>query len=330
MPITSPQPLRIDYESEGFPVGSPVSNGSAVLQTNWNELLWAALTVGRPNRQYVFRHGTASMYEAIFRLSLVRMALEQSGTNANRIRRTNAAKTLDPSEKGAVSYFLGMTFARLFSARLLQVPWLLHLDVYRPMLNPILKGRSRPDMVGKTANGEWVAIESKGRISAPDSKAKAKAKQQAERVISVDGMAPQFHIGGITYFRNDILRFFWRDPTPKNGKPGRSIKLAHEDQLLRYAYHPVIDLIRSQSQYFEGMLREPILIPIRELDVHVGIHPYVLKPLIHDQWAGVIQECLQHAERLKHEGYQIDGIRIEAGKSWFSPFVEHDISSNAL
>ena len=47
---------------EGFPAGGPVANGPAV-------------TVGRPNRNYVFQHGTASIYEALFRWSLVRMVL---------------------------------------------------------------------------------------------------------------------------------------------------------------------------------------------------------------------------------------------------------------
>jgi hypothetical protein len=66
VPTVTPQPLAIDYESEGFPVGGPVSNGFNVLQTSWDELLWAAVTVGRPNRQYVFRHGGASVYELCF------------------------------------------------------------------------------------------------------------------------------------------------------------------------------------------------------------------------------------------------------------------------
>lgn len=68
----------IDYISEDFPAGGPVANGFAVLTATWDDLLWAAVTVGRPNRNYVFLHGTASMYEALFRLSLVRMALEQA------------------------------------------------------------------------------------------------------------------------------------------------------------------------------------------------------------------------------------------------------------
>jgi hypothetical protein len=46
------------------------------------------------------------------------MSLEQSGPRASLLRRT-AARTLDPSEKGAVNYFLGMTFCKLFAAKLL-------------------------------------------------------------------------------------------------------------------------------------------------------------------------------------------------------------------
>src|SRR5512135_2066178 len=103
-------PLRIDYDSDGFPPGSPVQNWPNTLDTSWNDVLWSAVTVGRPNRAYVFRGGLPSQYEALFRWSLVRMALEQSSTAATRLRRTEAARTLDPSEKGAVSYFLGLTF----------------------------------------------------------------------------------------------------------------------------------------------------------------------------------------------------------------------------
>ena len=126
--------LWIPCESDSFPPGSLPSRTND-LEVTWNDILWAAVTVGRPNRHYVFRHGDASMYEAIFRWSLVRMALEQSGPGGYRLRRTPAAQTLDPTEKGAVNYFLGMTFCKLFAAKLLNTPWLLHLDVFRPQLN---------------------------------------------------------------------------------------------------------------------------------------------------------------------------------------------------
>ena len=90
-----------------------MTNGWHELETSWDEVIWSALTVGRPNLHYVFQHGDASLFEGLFRVSLVRMAMEQYGDGAFRFRRTAAAKALDPTEKGSVNYFLGMTFCKL-------------------------------------------------------------------------------------------------------------------------------------------------------------------------------------------------------------------------
>ena len=93
-----------------FSPSAPVADGARVLTTNWDERLWSALTVGHPSRHYVFKVGRASMYEAIFRTSLVRMAVELSGPGAWRLRRTTAEKTLDPSEKGVINYSSALPF----------------------------------------------------------------------------------------------------------------------------------------------------------------------------------------------------------------------------
>lgn len=44
-------PLRIPYVAEDFPTGS-ILNGSGELSVTWDDILWAAVTVGRPNRYY--------------------------------------------------------------------------------------------------------------------------------------------------------------------------------------------------------------------------------------------------------------------------------------
>ena len=325
MPTVTPQPLVIDYESEGFPVGGPVSNGFDVLQTSWDELLWAAVTVGRPNRQYVFRHGGASVYEALFRWSLTRMALEQSRPTARRLRRTDAARTLDPSEKGAINYFLGMTLCKLFSARLLHALWVLHLDVFRPQLDLVLTERSRPDLVGQTDSNDWVTVESKGRISPPNRDAKDKAKQQAQRVISVNGTAPSFHIGGITYFRNEVLQFFWRDPERNSRQRKKPIDIGLEDSTWRYYYLPIFELVRSRPEDFRKMLREPVLILVKEVDIEVGIYPPILRLLAEEKWGDAKRICYEKKKELTEGGFQADGIRVVAGRTWLFPFKEFDI-----
>jgi hypothetical protein len=313
--------LRIEYESEGFPAGSPVANGFATLATDWDELLWSAITVGRPNRQFVFQHGQASMYEALFRLSLVRMAVEQSGPAGYRLRRTTAANSLDPSEKGAVNYFLGMAVCKLFAAKLLSAPWLVHLDVFRPQLNPQLSGRSRPDLIGQTETGQWLSFESKGRASTPKSDAKNKAKQQAERCISVNGTPLSYHIGGIMYFENDVLQFFWRDPTPQRHGPPNAIAVSLSDDAWRHYYLPVLELVRSDAQVFQRMLQEPILLSLAHLDIEVGIFPSVLKILSISEWARARDWCRHNASELDSAAYHRDGIRVIAGTTWMQPFV---------
>ena len=119
------------------------------------------LTVGRPNTAYVFTHGDASYHEALFRLSLVRMALEQEPSSGSLLR-TTAFRSLDPTEKGAVSYFLGLAICKLFASTLLHTEWLLHIDVFRDQLDVTLLGRSRPDLVGQGDNDAWHAFECKG------------------------------------------------------------------------------------------------------------------------------------------------------------------------
>jgi hypothetical protein len=304
--------LQIDYDSEGFPTGSPVANGSATLDTSWDDILWSALTIGRPNRQAVFQHGDASLYEAIFRLSLVRMALEQSGPRGKRLRRTDAARTLDPSEKGVVNFFIGMAMCKLFADRLLNTPWLLHVDTLRPALNLMLTGRSRPDLYGQRNSGEWIVMESKGRISGPDSTAKTRAKQQAQRFPSgiVAPASIQFRIGGITYLRSDVLQFYWRDPEPQREEPYTSIRF--DPALWRFHWALALALYRAGQRiaYAEGA------------DVLVAVHPVVLSFLQESRWAEAKEWCVVNRGALRESEFRSDGLKVVAGPSWSKPFDE--------
>jgi len=274
--------------------------------------------VGRPNRQYVFKHGQASVYEALFRLSLVRMALHQRPAG-RRLRRTEAAKTLDPTEKGAVSYFLGMAICKLFSARLLQAPWLLHLDVFRPELDIHLTGRSRPDLVGQTNTGKWVAFGSKGRLSAPNNEAKNKAKAQAQRVVRIDGKSPSYNVGGIAFFSNDVLRFFWRDPEATSKL--KRIECNVEDADWRHYYQPVTELVQSREQTGISNAFPPVFVD-RELDVKIQVHPAIYGLLIEHNWGEAKRIATAHGEEFKSGGYQPDGIQIAAGDTWRRPLIE--------
>lgn len=300
--------LHIAFESERFPASAKVP-GSGWLATSWNELLWCALTIGRPDIYHVFRHGPASFHEAIFRLALVRLAVEQNPKG--RLDRTSAFRSLDPTEKGMVSYFLGMTLCKLFASRFLQTPWLLHLDVFGASLDAKSLGRSRPDLIGEDNAGNWHAFESKGRSQSPSTADKHNAKLQAQRLVSVGGVPSTLHIGAVTFFQGDRLKFYWRDPAADSDD---TIEVPEPDGEWRHYYAPALsfhDLGGSAPSVREKELA----------DVKVEIHPKILNLLREGQWLMARTTATEMADELKSESYFADGLRVFAGSSWGRPFV---------
>lgn len=308
--------LFLDYESDAFPQSRGIS-ASGRLQVTWDDILWAAVTLGRPNLHYVFRHGTSSQFEAIFRWSLVRMALEQRNPSGSRLWRTDALRSLDPSEKGAVNYFIGMTICKLFADKLLGTPWLLHLDVFRDQLNPrVLTSRSRPDFVGQeTTSSAWHAFESKGRGSNPGASDKTKAKNQAQRLVSVDGQNCRLHIGAITFFKNDVLRFYWRDPEPEEPTRRNQIELRLPEGAWRNHYEPATDLIRPYLEALAGSEDATPTVQIEDADVAIGVHPEILPSLLRQDWQGARQIAGDQAQAFQERGYRPDGLIIKCGES---------------
>jgi hypothetical protein len=66
---------------------------------------------------------------------------------SGRWARTAGYRRLDPSEKRAVSYFLGMIQAKITREHLLNAPHLIHLDADLAMIGPPSRA-SRPDLIG--------------------------------------------------------------------------------------------------------------------------------------------------------------------------------------
>ena len=297
--------LMIPYESQNFP--SEYGLGFGILRTSWNDLLRAALTVGRPNTAYVFRHGEASLYEARFRISLIRMAVEQG--QSRRLKRTTAFAALDPTEKGAVSYFLGLTLCKLFASQLLDTPWLLHLDVFRDSLNPALLGRSRPDLVGQNSADSWHAFESKGRSGPASDHDIERAKHQARRLVSVNGNPCSLHVGTFAYFRSNALQFYWCDPEPE----GSSISLVSPKQQWRYYYEPAFALASNAEASAGQIARRPT-------GVLVEIHSEIYELLSAGRWNEAHETARQNRKRFEEEEYQPDGLRVKADESWQQPF----------
>jgi hypothetical protein len=229
--LSSPT-IQIHYTSEKFPRGV-LSGFANPLEVEVEELLWAAITVGRANLNDVLAHGRYSEFELIYRISMVLANLRIGG--GNRLVRSPAFMHLDPSEKGAVSYFLGLTMAKLFSEKLLNVPWLLHLDVYRDQLdvNGSLISRQKPDLIGLSSARQWIIVESKGRANGLTRNLLQNGKQQTRMIRSIDKKRPYLRISAATYFSRNELEFAWKDPDDE-AKDAINIVTKTEDYLRNY------------------------------------------------------------------------------------------------
>jgi hypothetical protein len=297
----------IRYTSEDFPAAYGVVSGT--LSLNWSDLLWAALTIGRPNVAYVFQHGDASIHEALFRVFMIKTALGQVETS-RRFHRTEAFKALDPTEKGAISYFLGMAVCKLFASRVLDTPWLLHLDVFGNQLSAAAKsGRSRPDLIGQNTSGAWHVFESKGRSGSPSAQDKSNAKTQAQRLVTVNGVACALHIGSFAFFRKDALEFYWRDPEPEPPEILEPIPIKVSDRDWAECYTHALALAEQPK---DGLLADQI----READIKVEIHPKLRDLLRENRWEDARRLTAEASQIFMKEGYQADGVRVVAGDSW--------------
>ena len=98
--------------------GQLVRQPGITVPVSWHDLVWAAVTVGRRSQFDVFRFGFSSRMEVVWRAALLRANLELSQP-ARRSRGgrgfapSPAFWALDGSEKGAVTYFMGLALAKL-------------------------------------------------------------------------------------------------------------------------------------------------------------------------------------------------------------------------
>jgi len=295
--------LKIHYRSENF---SPLLGikRSDFLEVSWDDLIWAALTVGRPNLFSVFAFGPSSLHEAVFRLSLVRLAV--SGNLADNLQKTEVFQNLDPTEKGMVSYFLGLVLCKLFADKLLHAPWCLHVDVFRDQIQAQIKGRSRPDLVAEDIIGKWHVFECKGRSSKPSELDMMKAKTQAGRLTYVGDQECQTHIGSFVYFDKGILNFFWRDP---DGDETNKFFIPEPDEHWRYYFEPILSIIEAKNDDFLSHLTS-------DIDIDVSIHPEIANFLRNGHWKGAHDAAKQMNRQMIEGGYHYDGIRVTAGDSW--------------
>ncbi len=331
--------MTVRYEARGFdPQYGIIEDG--FIDTTWPKLVHAAITVGRRCLRDVLKHGRYSIFEIIYRAAMLRANLQRS---QGEIRKSDAYHGLDPSEKAAASYFIGLTFANLMARELFDVRWLMHLDVYHKILQPRLRESGRPDLVGKDSKDRWHVIEAKGRSHRLDGDVVAKAKEQTRSMRTVCGRVPSLRVASVAHFSRKALSVHLEDPV------GQDIDAIDwhftEDQFLRDYYDPFAALVDLGGRFDERELNRTVNLErvngigflvedLPDVDLEVGLVRRLFEAHrstdnIRDEIHEVTNALARTRQSLKDmdaptaqggsdsEFVGDDGILVRVGSSWF-------------
>jgi hypothetical protein len=230
-----------------------------------------------------------------------------------------------------------MTFAKLMSEQLLNVPWLLHLDVYRSILAPAFRaGDQRPDLVGRSVDGRWVALEAKGGAGNLKARGWARAREQLATLRSVQGVPVAQRVTSVTFQKRrrqcPCLHVEFRDPPAKgegfdlNVSPTRFISDYYEriQRIIGEDATVLPDIESVSGSPFIGRY-------IQEVDFSVGIAAEILRTRAEGavRYAAAALEVqreqgiAERAEGLTSAG--LDGVAVVLGPSWAGRLVSRPL-----
>ena len=202
--------LRIPYQATNFGHhwGSALA-GNKTLEITWEEVVWSAITMGKPGATFLFGHGWHSASDLVVRAHTVFANLQQTSWY---LTKSSLYNSLDPTEKGATSYFIGMMAAKIVGLRLLDTPWLFHLSMLVDLGGkPILVGKSQPDLIGINGRRDWIVAEAKGRTEGYSARTMISAKKQTKKLRRINGDFPALRIAVQSFFATS-LTFALEDP----------------------------------------------------------------------------------------------------------------------
>jgi len=307
------------------------------LSVTWAEILWAAMTVGK-SEERLNQYGSFSWMERIHRAAVIGAAIKEDADG--KLQRSGVYAASDPTEKGYISYFLGMVTSKLMARKYLNVPWLVHIDVLRDRERIQTPGRSRPDLAGTDDAGNWCIVEAKGRSNGigdgtpPD--VLESAKEQTREVKHINHEEDLLRIACAAHFYDNAddaaLEISWCDPKGKEGK-GKPVEFEPVDYFLHY-YRPLVAFLKrgreTGERNVDGFSFQTSYVP--EAGIKFGLSDLIL------QWFDEAAEKRSsdsresyfasprdfpslRAERRETDDMQFlgeDGVLIETGDRWRS------------
>lgn len=320
---------KVNYSAKLFPSNFPVQlQGTNTINTNWANILHSAYTVGKKSNRFVYSHGVYSLFEILYRSLIISSNLKEN--NIGELIKTNAYKDLDASEKSAVSFFMGLTSAKLLSENLLGIKWLLHYDRHYRSLNILNSSvKSRPDLVGKLparafSGYSWAVIEAKGRTGNKTKKLISDAKAQTRLVLAIQNTTNLLRIASASYFKKDHFNIYWEDPEGENDARDDLIDITINNHEIMEGSYGLIQsmIISSKEDKVEKINNNEFQVTdIPVLDVRIGIKKEIYEMLKLKQYNRIIEVENIIADNdliTSEENLYIgrDGVLVKCGEAW--------------
>jgi hypothetical protein len=254
---------RLPFTTSGYPTPGPATHGD--LQVTLAQLLWGAMTVGAT--PVALGAHPRPFIEMSWRVAMVEASVEEDPSSGRWIM-TDGYYRLDQSEKRAISYFLGMTQAKVTCDMLLGVPHLVHLDAILALQGQTTN-RSRPDFVGfdQASMTYSIAVEAKGRARGRTRRVTSQAKAQAMLLPTVVATTSNLRVASVASFDSSYLwEAHLEDPV---GSYEESESQTIERLLVAY-YRPILATLRT-SGIATTSDDSTIFAPLPGIDVTLGL-----------------------------------------------------------
>ena len=313
------------------------ANGHHDMLLSREDIVRAAITTGYPNLAAATMPATFHRtWAVLYRASIVLAYLDAPA--GDRIVRSDDYNRADRSEKGSISYYLGLFGAKLGAEAFLRTPWMWHYDAYHRLAHGVGPIARRPDLIGRATTGEWITVEAKGRTNGWTDELRTAAKDQAQainQIVHPGGAVDdvEANVASLSFFDGEGWCLLMDDP-PARTQPLRLT--AVPDELYRAYYRPVLDYVGAALQSDEAQSVRVVGVDFkvaydRDLDLFVGLASAIIETegadieRIRDSVSEILalpdRRATQPAERLRDDQGSLwsmgpDGVIVRLGDRW--------------
>ena len=321
----------LPYVGGGFAAPYTHLNNASTIRVSPGDLVRMAINYGHPwdpRAPITPVRRLMTLNEIVHRGTLIGTYLRTPRVGPRQRWRASDAylEGIESTEKGGVSYYLGMAVAALFADKLLKAPIVVHSSMYAKYLGirfgpaPNRTRARQPDLLALNRRHDVFVLEAKGRSgdSAALRKATfADATDQKRAPVKTGSIAPLVRVASALFIGSDgSLAVEWRDPPTDSWAGGEHIDpvpLAHAH------YARLLGVLASDTRARRSIGgRDFTVINIPEIDVQLGLDSRVLDALESDRqplvWESVIGMPAASSDDVHSIGG--DGSVVILGPTW--------------